>query len=77
MMGEIYEIEGKLNEDCGLTPRIFEYLFKRIMAVTNLISDLFQFLNKLFELDLPSYLFKFRGLTIVDSRRKKTEEMNI
>ncbi|EXB80276.1 Kinesin-like protein KIF15 [Morus notabilis] len=32
MMGEINEIEGKLNEDCGLTPRIFEHLFKRIMA---------------------------------------------
>ncbi|TQD96897.1 hypothetical protein C1H46_017502 [Malus baccata] len=30
MMGEIYEVEGQLNEDCGLTPRIFEYLFKRI-----------------------------------------------
>ncbi|GAV71636.1 Kinesin domain-containing protein/Kinesin-relat_1 domain-containing protein [Cephalotus follicularis] len=30
MMGEIYEVEGKLNEDCGITPRIFEYLFARI-----------------------------------------------
>ncbi|ONI27869.1 hypothetical protein PRUPE_1G108800 [Prunus persica] len=30
MMGEIYEVEGQLNEDCGITPRIFEYLFKRI-----------------------------------------------
>ncbi|PRQ39572.1 putative plus-end-directed kinesin ATPase [Rosa chinensis] len=30
MMGEIYEIEGQLNDDCGITPRIFEYLFKRI-----------------------------------------------
>ncbi|KAJ0092747.1 hypothetical protein Patl1_24784 [Pistacia atlantica] len=30
MMGEINEVEGKLSEDCGITPRIFEYLFSRI-----------------------------------------------
>ncbi|GMJ08360.1 hypothetical protein HRI_004505200 [Hibiscus trionum] len=30
MMGDIYEVEGQLSEDCGLTPRIFEYLFSRI-----------------------------------------------
>uniref|UniRef100_A0A9I9DNE2 Kinesin motor domain-containing protein n=1 Tax=Cucumis melo TaxID=3656 RepID=A0A9I9DNE2_CUCME len=30
MMGGIYELEGKLNEDCGLTLRIFEHLFTRI-----------------------------------------------
>ncbi|KAF5206813.1 Kinesin, partial [Thalictrum thalictroides] len=30
MMGDIHEIDAKLNEDCGLTPRIFEYLFTRI-----------------------------------------------
>ncbi|XP_011656324.1 kinesin-like protein KIN-12C isoform X2 [Cucumis sativus] len=30
MMGGIYEVEGKLNEDCGLTLRIFEHLFTRI-----------------------------------------------
>ncbi|KAH9766437.1 kinesin-like protein KIN-12C [Citrus sinensis] len=30
MMGEINEVEGKLNDDCGITPRIFEYLFSRI-----------------------------------------------
>ena len=30
MMGEIYEVEGQLSEDCGITPRIFEYLFSRI-----------------------------------------------
>ncbi|KAK9086225.1 hypothetical protein Syun_028619 [Stephania yunnanensis] len=30
MMGEILDMEGKLNEDCGITPRIFEYLFSRI-----------------------------------------------
>lgn len=33
MMGEIYEMEGMLSEDCGITPRIFEYLFSRIRAV--------------------------------------------
>ena len=33
MMGEIYEIDGELNEDCGITPRIFEYLFTRIRVV--------------------------------------------
>ena len=33
MMGEIYEMEGNLNEDCGMTPRIFEYLFSRIREV--------------------------------------------
>uniref|UniRef100_A0A2N9EIC7 Kinesin motor domain-containing protein n=1 Tax=Fagus sylvatica TaxID=28930 RepID=A0A2N9EIC7_FAGSY len=32
MMGEIYEMEGMLSEDCGITPRIFEYLFSRIRA---------------------------------------------
>ncbi|XVF38949.1 hypothetical protein REPUB_Repub20aG0147000 [Reevesia pubescens] len=30
MMGEIYEVDGQLSEDCGITPRIFEYLFSRI-----------------------------------------------
>ncbi|XP_058209055.1 kinesin-like protein KIN-12C isoform X4 [Rhododendron vialii] len=30
MMGEICQMDGKLNEDCGITPRIFEYLFTRI-----------------------------------------------
>ncbi|KAK6913625.1 Kinesin motor domain [Dillenia turbinata] len=30
MMGEITGVEGKLSEDCGITPRIFEYLFTRI-----------------------------------------------
>ncbi|TYH01792.1 hypothetical protein ES288_A09G087900v1 [Gossypium darwinii] len=30
MMGDIYEVESQLSEDCGLTPRIFEYLFSRI-----------------------------------------------
>lgn len=33
MMGEINEVEGKLNDDCGITPRIFEYLFSRIRMV--------------------------------------------
>lgn len=33
MMGDIYEVEGKLNEGCGITPRIFEYLFARIRVV--------------------------------------------
>ncbi|KAJ7955307.1 Kinesin-like protein [Quillaja saponaria] len=32
MMGDINEMEGNLNEDCGITPRIFEYLFARIRA---------------------------------------------
>uniref|UniRef100_F6HE33 Kinesin motor domain-containing protein n=1 Tax=Vitis vinifera TaxID=29760 RepID=F6HE33_VITVI len=32
MMGEIYEMDRELNEDCGITPRIFEYLFTRIRA---------------------------------------------
>ncbi|GAB4859030.1 hypothetical protein Ancab_010498 [Ancistrocladus abbreviatus] len=32
MMGEIHGIEGRLAEDCGITPRIFEYLFTRIKA---------------------------------------------
>ncbi|PIA37974.1 hypothetical protein AQUCO_02900076v1 [Aquilegia coerulea] len=30
MMGNIHEIDGNLNDDCGMTPRIFEYLFTRI-----------------------------------------------
>ncbi|OVA13546.1 Kinesin [Macleaya cordata] len=32
MMGEIHEMDGNLNKDCGMTPRIFEYLFTRIRA---------------------------------------------
>lgn len=34
MMGEIAEVEGKFSKDCGITPRIFEYLFTRIRAVS-------------------------------------------
>ncbi|XP_011100690.1 kinesin-like protein KIN-12C isoform X1 [Sesamum indicum] len=30
MMGEIDKMDGKLGDDCGITPRIFEYLFTRI-----------------------------------------------
>ncbi|CAK7326258.1 unnamed protein product [Dovyalis caffra] len=30
MMGEINQVECKLSADCGITPRIFEYLFSRI-----------------------------------------------
>ncbi|CAG7877320.1 unnamed protein product [Brassica rapa] len=30
MMGEISEAEGSLGQDCGVTARIFEYLFSRI-----------------------------------------------
>ncbi|KAF9619035.1 hypothetical protein IFM89_004379 [Coptis chinensis] len=32
MMGDIYEMDGKFDEDCGMAPRIFEYLFTRIYA---------------------------------------------
>ncbi|KAK9080054.1 hypothetical protein SSX86_001729 [Deinandra increscens subsp. villosa] len=30
MMGEIRERDGRLVDDCGMTPRLFEYLFTRI-----------------------------------------------
>ncbi|XP_068661791.1 kinesin-like protein KIN-12E isoform X2 [Aristolochia californica] len=30
MMGEINEIKDQFNNDCGITPRIFQYLFTRI-----------------------------------------------
>lgn len=33
MMGEIYQMDGALTEDSGITPRIFEYLFARIREV--------------------------------------------
>ncbi|KAK4493424.1 hypothetical protein RD792_017674 [Penstemon davidsonii] len=33
MMGEIDKMDGKLSDDCGITPRIFEYLFTRIAEV--------------------------------------------
>lgn len=33
MMGEIKETEGYLNDDSGITPRVFDYLFMRIKAV--------------------------------------------
>ncbi|BAT77004.1 hypothetical protein VIGAN_01508300 [Vigna angularis var. angularis] len=32
MMGEIKETEGYLNDDSGITPRVFDYLFMRIKA---------------------------------------------
>ncbi|CDO98710.1 unnamed protein product [Coffea canephora] len=35
MMGDIGQMAGKLNEDCGITPRIFEYLFTRISEEEN------------------------------------------
>lgn len=38
MMGEINEVDGKLNEDCGITARIFEYLFARIRVVSTVTS---------------------------------------
>lgn len=40
MMGEFDKMDQNLNEDCGITPRIFEYLFSRITKV--------QICNKLF-----------------------------
>jgi kinesin family protein 15 len=33
MMGEIKEAQGFLDEDSGITPRVFDYLFMRIKAV--------------------------------------------
>jgi len=33
MMGEIKEAEGYLNDESGITPRVFDYLFMRIKAV--------------------------------------------
>ncbi|KAL6008760.1 hypothetical protein ACLOJK_021986 [Asimina triloba] len=30
MIGDIFEMDNRLSEDCGMTPRIFEYLFMRI-----------------------------------------------
>ncbi|XP_058101445.1 kinesin-like protein KIN-12E [Magnolia sinica] len=30
MMGDICEMDNELSEDCGMTPRIFEYLFMQI-----------------------------------------------
>ncbi|KAJ0979998.1 hypothetical protein J5N97_015472 [Dioscorea zingiberensis] len=30
MMGDFHEMDNVLSEDCGMTPRIFEYLFMRI-----------------------------------------------
>lgn len=33
MMGDIGQMDGKLNKDCGITPRVFEYLFMRIEEV--------------------------------------------
>lgn len=38
MMGDIDNMEGSLSEDCGITPRIFEYLFSRISKVDNYIK---------------------------------------
>nr|XP_019705878.1 kinesin-like protein KIN-12E isoform X1 [Elaeis guineensis] len=35
MMGEIREMDNILCEDCGMTPRIFEYLFSRIREEEN------------------------------------------
>lgn len=33
MMGDFHEMDNMLSEDCGMTPRIFEYLFMRIKQV--------------------------------------------
>lgn len=33
MMGEIEETQGCLDEDSGITPRVFDYLFTRIKVV--------------------------------------------
>ena len=33
MMGDINEEEGYLTEDSGITPRVFDYLFKKIKLV--------------------------------------------
>lgn len=38
MIGDIGQMDGKLDEDCGITPRIFEYLFKRIQEVLNMYN---------------------------------------
>lgn len=38
MMGDIDNMEGNLSEDCGITPRIFEYLFSRISKVDSYIK---------------------------------------
>ncbi|KAI4338588.1 hypothetical protein MLD38_023626 [Melastoma candidum] len=32
MMGDISEVEERLSDDCGITPRIFEYIFTRIRS---------------------------------------------
>lgn len=45
MMGDIYEVESQLSEDCGLTPRIFEYLFSRIRMVRMLFLILLKLLS--------------------------------
>ncbi|KAG6428260.1 hypothetical protein SASPL_112511 [Salvia splendens] len=37
MMGDIDNMDGRLGEDCGITPRIFEYLFSRIRKVAKVM----------------------------------------
>ncbi|CAJ2650140.1 kinesin-like protein KIN-12C isoform X2 [Trifolium pratense] len=39
MMGEIKETQGSLDEDSGITPRVFDYLFARIKAEEEIGKD--------------------------------------
>lgn len=43
MMGEIVQMNGKLNDHSGITPRIFEYLFNRIREVKYYIYEYTRF----------------------------------
>ncbi|XP_038705278.1 kinesin-like protein KIN-12C isoform X2 [Tripterygium wilfordii] len=47
MMGEIQETDGNLKDGCGITPRIFEYLFSRIrMAEENRRDEKLKYICK-------------------------------
>ncbi|KAI3767226.1 hypothetical protein L2E82_17314 [Cichorium intybus] len=39
MMGEIIQEDGKLVDECGITPRLFEYLFTRIKLVREYLKE--------------------------------------
>lgn len=57
MLGEIDELEVKPSLDRGMTPRIFEFLFARIRAVTYFcVISLFHLL-KLLEITTYTSLF--------------------
>lgn len=57
MMGDIDNMDGRLGDDCGITPRIFEYLFSRIRKVDNRVTPVWWILCAFYTSDPDLYLY--------------------